>query len=209
MCKAEITLEKVDVIRKRTGVNYEEAKSALEIANGDILEAIVYIEREKKLSSQGIYSTVDEIISVIKEIVKKGNVTRIKIFNKEKEILDLPVNAGVLVTGIGIWALSAPMMIALTGIAAAGALTNKITIKIVKNDGSVQVVNTMLQKASDSVKEKVYTPEVKEKLDDLTKNVKDSAKKVTGKVDDLTKNFKGKKNENKSFVVNFDDEDDK
>lgn len=209
MCKAEITLEKVDVIRKRTGVNYEEAKSALEIANGDILEAIVYIEREKKLSSQGIYSTVDEIISVIKEIVKKGNVTRIKIFNKEKEILDLPVNAGVLVTGIGLWALSTPIIVVLTGVAAAGALTNKITIKIVKNDGSVQVVNAMLQKASDSVKEKVYTPEVKEKLDDLTKNVKDSAKKVTDKVDDLTKNFKGKKNENKSFVVNFDDEDDK
>ena len=39
----EITLEKVDQVRERTGVTYAEAKNALEVANGDVLEAIIYL----------------------------------------------------------------------------------------------------------------------------------------------------------------------
>lgn len=38
-----ITLEKVDMIRERTGVSYEKAKEALEVCEGDVLEALIYI----------------------------------------------------------------------------------------------------------------------------------------------------------------------
>ena len=34
-----ITLEKVDMVKDRTNVTYEEAKEALEFCNGDVLEA--------------------------------------------------------------------------------------------------------------------------------------------------------------------------
>lgn len=37
----EITLEKVDQVKERTGVSYAEAKNALEVTNGDVLEAII------------------------------------------------------------------------------------------------------------------------------------------------------------------------
>ena len=40
----EITLEKVDEIRRRTGVSYKIAKEALELNGGDVLEALIYIE---------------------------------------------------------------------------------------------------------------------------------------------------------------------
>ncbi len=36
-----ITIEQVEELRKRVHVSYEDAKAALEEANGDILEAII------------------------------------------------------------------------------------------------------------------------------------------------------------------------
>ena len=39
----DITLEKVDQVRERTGVSYAEAKNALEISNGDVLNAIILL----------------------------------------------------------------------------------------------------------------------------------------------------------------------
>ena len=48
---SEITLEKVDLIRERTGVSYTEAKEALEAGNGDVVDALIYIENKKKSKS--------------------------------------------------------------------------------------------------------------------------------------------------------------
>ena len=43
-----ITLEKVDQVIERTGVSYAEAKEALELSNEDVVDAIIYIENQKK-----------------------------------------------------------------------------------------------------------------------------------------------------------------
>ncbi len=40
----EITLEKIELVKDRTGVNYREAKEALEEANGSVVDAIINIE---------------------------------------------------------------------------------------------------------------------------------------------------------------------
>ena len=55
-------LEKVEKIREKTGVTYEEAKAALEAANGDILDALVYLENQGKVKKPDIsvYSTESE-----------------------------------------------------------------------------------------------------------------------------------------------------
>ena len=42
-------LERVEKIREKTGVTYEEAKEALEAAGGDVLDAIVYLENQGKI----------------------------------------------------------------------------------------------------------------------------------------------------------------
>lgn len=39
------TLEKVDKLRERCDVSYEEAKKALEVNKGDLLEAVIYLEK--------------------------------------------------------------------------------------------------------------------------------------------------------------------
>ena len=56
----EITLENVEKIRERAGVSYEEAKAALVANNGDVLETLIYLERQGKSPTAdkgGFYST--------------------------------------------------------------------------------------------------------------------------------------------------------
>lgn len=52
-------LEKVDLLRERADVTYEEAKNALEQSGGDLLDAMVLLERQGKVNGprQRTYST--------------------------------------------------------------------------------------------------------------------------------------------------------
>jgi len=45
----KVTIEKVDKLVERADVGYEVAKDALERANGDLLDAVILLEREGKL----------------------------------------------------------------------------------------------------------------------------------------------------------------
>ncbi|MBO4414663.1 MAG: DUF4342 domain-containing protein [Lachnospiraceae bacterium] len=51
--------EKVDKLRERANVSYEEAQNALDRSNGDILDAMILLEREGKTRKEGgeCYST--------------------------------------------------------------------------------------------------------------------------------------------------------
>lgn len=52
-------LEKVERLREKANVTYEEARAALEAANGDLLDAMVLLERQGKVKNPGTgsYST--------------------------------------------------------------------------------------------------------------------------------------------------------
>lgn len=47
-------LEKVEKLRTKTGVSYEEAKNALEASNYDLLDAIIYLEQLGKIAKPDI-----------------------------------------------------------------------------------------------------------------------------------------------------------
>ena len=54
------TLEQVEKLRAMANVSYDEAKTALDAANGDLLEAIIYLEKQGKVnapSGGGYYSS--------------------------------------------------------------------------------------------------------------------------------------------------------
>ena len=42
-------MEKVEVLREKAGISYEEAKKVLEEANGDLLDAMVILEHQSKI----------------------------------------------------------------------------------------------------------------------------------------------------------------
>lgn len=53
-------LEKVEKIREKTGVTYEEAKAALDAAGGDVLDALVYLESQGKIKETGGFRVYHE-----------------------------------------------------------------------------------------------------------------------------------------------------
>lgn len=146
---SEITIEKIDIIRDRTKVSYAEAKEALEICDGNVVDALIHVEENKKKKREEMYIGKDEFIKWIKDLINKGNINRIKIKKGDKVIADIPVTAGVAVTIAGLWASP---FIALALFAA--ALT-QVTIEITKTDGTVEVVNKIIKSTVDDVKDKV------------------------------------------------------
>jgi len=55
-----VTLEQVERLREKTNVSFEDAKAALEASGGDLLDAIIYLERHGKVvppTGGGYYSS--------------------------------------------------------------------------------------------------------------------------------------------------------
>ena len=52
-----VTLEQVEALRARAEVSYEEARAALEDSGGDLLDALISLERAGKLRPDGAPSS--------------------------------------------------------------------------------------------------------------------------------------------------------
>lgn len=162
----EITLEKIELVKDRTGVSYKEAKEALEAAEGSVVDAIIDIEEsidiksKSKIGEQGAH-----IIDKIKEAVKKGNVSKIIVKKNDEVILNLPVNVGIVGTVLAPWA-------AVAGVIA--AFGTKCVIELVKDDGEIVDISEMASDTFGDVVEKgaEFADEVKEKSADVFANVK-------------------------------------
>lgn len=196
----EITLEKIDIIRERTGVSYTDAKEALEACSGNVVDALIYIEQNKKATMNNIYTTKDEFIDWLKDLVNKGNINRIRIKKEEKVIVDIPVNAGIAAT---LTALIWPPLIAI-GILT--AVVTKVTIEITKNDGSVEIVNKIIKSGvKDTMQDmKETVMDVKDKMFDAASSVKDKFGNKEEKNEEqhtyqYTVKFEDMDNENKGF----------
>lgn len=204
----EISLEKIDIIRERTEVTYTEAKEALEECDGNVVDALIYIENKQKVSKEDLYTTKDEFFKWIKDVVNKGNVTRIRIKKDNKVLTDIPVNAGL---AAGVVALIWPPILALGVVT---AVFTKITIEIVKSDGSVEIVNKIIKDKAKDAKTKVenMTYDVKEKVDDFRSDVKEKVEDISSDVKDkFDKKFESSNKEENvyKYTVTFDDMDKK
>lgn len=194
---SEITLEKVDIVRERTGVSYAEAKDALENCNGSVVDTLIYLEdKTQNTNKEKIYANKDEFIKWIKELIKKGNVTKIKIKKDDKVLVDVPINAGIAVTGL-IYIIYAPLL----AIGILTAVVTKVTIEITKADGSIEVVNSIIKNTMSDVKDKFsdMTSEVKDKVNDITDDVKERINNKT-KITDADSNIY-------KYTVKFDEVD--
>jgi hypothetical protein len=121
------TLQKIDEILRRTNTDYSTAKEALDAAKGDVLEAIILIENQQKGKTSG-FSRGEQIMDQLKEVIAKGNATKLTIKKDNEVIINIPITAGL------VSALVAPFLSA-AGITV--ALLAKCSVEITQTDGKV------------------------------------------------------------------------
>ena len=141
-------LENIDLLRQRSNISYEEAKDVLEKNNEDLLEALIYLEREKKTKSnenntcKNAHATGYGFINSIKKLIDTGNKTKFQVIKSENIILSISVTVLVLIT------IFAPYI---TIVAAIIALFTSHIFKFVKADGSEHDFNKAMDKVSHAV----------------------------------------------------------
>ena len=91
-------LAKIDIIRERTNLSYAEAKELLAQHNGDVVAALIALEAQGKTEQQQWKQKGSEIVEKVKELIHKGNITKIKVTQNNQVILEVPVTAGLVGT---------------------------------------------------------------------------------------------------------------
>lgn len=89
-------LEKIDILQERMNVSYEEARMALEAVNWDVVDALVKLEKDEKSRKEEIFVRGNDLVEKVKELVRKGNVTKIRVKQDGKTLVEIPVTAGVV-----------------------------------------------------------------------------------------------------------------
>lgn len=189
-------LEKIDILRDRFNISYSEAQQILEENQWNIVKALIYLEeREKTRKKEEKFSLdKDEIVNYIKDLIEKGNATRIKIKKNDKLLLDIPLTGAIAVGTIS--AIYPKILAVLT----ATAIISRVTIEVIKTDGTVEVINEIIKNAANTAKDTMY---------EVGKNVKETVKYTA---EDIKEKMENKNNKNDftnetsfSYSVKFDE----
>jgi predicted RND superfamily exporter protein len=134
-----IRIEQIDELVKRANVSYEDAKGALEKCGGDMVEALIYLERNKKIKKDK-----NTLFDKMKDLFKKGNDTRFIIKKRESVVLNLSVNISIL---IAIFAFH------VTAFGLVLALLCGFKMKFETDKGEELKVNQTLDKMQDNIQD--------------------------------------------------------
>ncbi|MBR7088038.1 MAG: DUF4342 domain-containing protein [Mogibacterium sp.] len=183
----DINLEKIELVKDRTGATYAEAKEALEQADGSVVDAIIDIEEKMNKAHDAVDggSLKDSpVFAKMKEIVDKGNVTKILIKKGEKTIVNFPLTAGVIGAALVPWG-------AILGIAA--AVGTQCDIVFVDQNGDVIDINGKVVGVYDKAKDAAMKGVDKafgkagtiDELDKVGDKIEDFAYKTSDKLQEL------------------------
>ncbi|AJQ27243.1 DUF4342 domain-containing protein [Pelosinus fermentans] len=124
----EITLEKIDIIRGRTGLSYREAKEALERNQGILLDTLIELDEKKETNwTEGFSVRSGEVIDKVKALIHEGNVNKISIKSEGRTLVEIPVTLG---------ALGAVVLPQIAALGVLIAMFKRCSIEVVRNDGS-------------------------------------------------------------------------
>ncbi|MBR1816723.1 MAG: DUF4342 domain-containing protein [Lachnospiraceae bacterium] len=170
-------LEKVEKLRQRADVSYEEAREALNECNGDLLDAMVYLEKQGKVKSpeqtayttdaeqQPKYADVPAVVReneqrsseesvgkkigrMFKKAAKYLNDNHLKVEHNDKTIINVPLWVAVIALLAAWWILVILIIISLF-------CDYKYTIE---GTGNNEEVNRVMEKASE------FTEQVKDEF---------------------------------------------
>lgn len=104
-------LQKIDQIRERFPVSYEEAREVLSEADGDVVKALILLENERSLS--GIMGDqIQEVKARLQSWVRRSNSASIVVSQGKDLVVKMPVTAGL------VGAITAPRLAVVGAVAA-------------------------------------------------------------------------------------------
>ncbi|MBK5252453.1 MAG: DUF4342 domain-containing protein [Peptostreptococcaceae bacterium] len=143
----KITLEQIDFLRARANVSYKEAKEALEQAEGDMVEALVMLEKQNKVSekknSAGSKNEGAGFWNSLKNFFKRMNKIRFILKNENGILLNFPLTLAVVLA-----IFATPFVV----VGLLVALFTGYRIQFKNESGKDMAVNKYFDKVSDSVK---------------------------------------------------------
>ena len=158
--------EKVEKLVQKANVSYEDAKNALEEANGDMLDAMISLERQGKVKPSTVTYKTDsdsqDRYSDVPAVVERSENTEEKSFAADlgsgiKKFFRYTVNNSLKITRRGEQILKLPLLLAILIMLCALPLTVIVIIislfceckySVVGKDNSKNI-NDMFEKASD------------------------------------------------------------
>lgn len=107
-----ISIDKIDILMERAQIGYKEAKDVLEKFDGNVVEALIYLENEDKTTS---YSSKESsyhqstphhrhghsFFEKVKSFIGKIHRTKFQILKKDRTVIDLPMTLAIILTIIG------------------------------------------------------------------------------------------------------------
>lgn len=194
----ETTLEKIDIIRQRFGISYEEAKKALEDNNNDLVDTLILMERNKKGFGEVFSEKGNDLLDTVKDIIQKGNVSRIKIKKDNRVLVDIPVMVGIAAGALSI------MYMPILAIGAITAIVADIKIEVERPNGDIEIITDIIKKGSTGFKgkfgefaktAKMNFESTKDKTQGFIKVAKRKSKMVVDDVEDKMIEIKIKRDE--------------
>ena len=76
-------LQKIDVVRERTGLSFTDARSLLESVNWDVMEALITADRSAQKRIWEVRGM--EVVDRVRQLVRKGNATNIRIKTNDRD----------------------------------------------------------------------------------------------------------------------------
>lgn len=162
-------IEMVEKLMSKANVGYEEAQQALESTNWDLLDAMVYLERQGKVKTsqenksivlakessedkkekkqRGVGAMFGRVCRFIKNLIKKGNENYFEIKSKNEKPLRITMTISIILLVIAFWPVAILLVVGLF-------LGYKYSI--VGDNTSIEKVNDVFDKAAnvaDDIKE--------------------------------------------------------
>lgn len=171
----DITLEKIDQVLERVpSASYSEAKEALVISEGNVLDAIIYLEQNKKTTKakfkakekmeNALGKDAEEMKNQLKEMLKRSNVIRVIVEKDNKIIMNIPLTVGVVGLALG-------PLVTLVGLSA--AVIGKFNIKVQNEEDKSVVDLGELNEETLNMLKNMLTSTAKEVSDVVKHNKKD------------------------------------
>jgi len=89
-------LEKIDLIRERTGVSYARAREALNAAGGDVVGALIELEATERVRRESFQVRGSELVDKVRQLLHESTVRRVVVKSDDRTLFEIPVAVGAI-----------------------------------------------------------------------------------------------------------------